>query len=132
MRGHAVEATLCAEDPEDGFVPAPGRLARLVLPIGTGIRVDCGFREGDQIPPDFDSMIAKIVAWGKDRTEALSRLRRALDDTTAIIEGGTTNRSFLLGVLGRAEVRAGRYDNRWLDRLTAEERTCPPPIRWRC
>ncbi|GAA2655119.1 ATP-binding protein [Paractinoplanes durhamensis] len=120
VRGHAVEATLCAEDPEDGFVPAPGRLARLVLPIGTGIRVDCGFREGDQIPPDFDSMIAKIVAWGKDRTEALSRLRRALDDTTAIIEGGTTNRSFLLGVLGRAEVRAGRYDNRWLDRLTAE------------
>ncbi|WP_199512560.1 ATP-binding protein [Nucisporomicrobium flavum] len=127
VRGHAVEARLCAEDPEDGFAPAPGRLVRLTLPAGTGVRVDPGFREGDRIPPDFDSMIAKIVAWGQDRAEALSRLRRALDDTTVVIDGGTTNRSFLLGLLGRPEVHAGRFDNHWLDRLTADGAHLPAP-----
>jgi len=127
VRGHAVEARLCAEDPENGFAPAPGRLVRLSLPTGTGIRVDAGFREGDRIPPDFDSMIAKIVAWGQDRTEALSRLRRALADTTVVIDGGTTNRSFLLGLLGRPEVNDGRFDNHWLDRWTAEGAHLPAP-----
>jgi acetyl/propionyl-CoA carboxylase alpha subunit/acetyl-CoA carboxylase carboxyltransferase component len=127
VRGHAVEARLCAEDPENGFAPAPGRLARLTLPTGTGIRVDSGFREGDRIPPDFDSMIAKIVAWGQDRAEALSRLRRALGDTTVVIEGGTSNRSFLLGLLSRPEVNAGHFDNHWLDRLTAEGAHLPAP-----
>ncbi|GID27459.1 ATP-binding protein [Paractinoplanes brasiliensis] len=127
VRGHAVEARLCAEDPQNGFVPAPGRLAALVLPGGTGVRVDSGFREGDRIPPDFDSMIAKIVAWGQNREEALARLRRALDDTTVVIDGGTTNRSFLIGLLGRPEVAAGRFDNQWLDRLTAAGEHLPAP-----
>ncbi|MFI1994549.1 carboxyl transferase domain-containing protein [Actinoplanes sp. NPDC020271] len=126
VRGHAVEARLCAEDPENDFAPAPGRLTRLVLPTGTGIRVDTGVREGDRIPPDFDSMIAKIVAWGGDRAEALARLRRALTQTTAVIEGGTTNRSFLLGLLGRPEVHAGRFDNHWLDRFTGGGGHLPP------
>ncbi|WIM92903.1 carboxyl transferase domain-containing protein [Actinoplanes oblitus] len=118
VRGHAVEARLCAEDPENDFAPAPGRLVRLTLPAGSGIRVDSGVREGDQIPAEFDSMIAKIIAWGADRAEALARLRRALAQTTAVIEGGTTNRSFLLDLLHRPQVRAGDYDNHWLDRLT--------------
>jgi acetyl/propionyl-CoA carboxylase alpha subunit/acetyl-CoA carboxylase carboxyltransferase component len=125
--GHAIEARVCAEDPENGFAPAPGRLARLRLPAGTGIRVDAGVREGDQIPPDFDSMIAKIVAWGHDRAEALARLRRALHETTVVVEGGTTNRSFLLTLLNRPEVRAGHFDNHWLDRLTAEAAHLPAP-----
>jgi acetyl/propionyl-CoA carboxylase alpha subunit/acetyl-CoA carboxylase carboxyltransferase component len=125
--GHAIEARVCAEDPENGFAPAPGRLARLRLPAGTGIRVDAGVREGDQIPPDFDSMIAKVVAWGHDRAEALARLRRALHETTVVVEGGTTNRSFLLTLLNRPEVRAGHFDNHWLDRLTAEAAHLPAP-----
>src|SRR6266508_2553159 len=91
-RGHAIEARLCAEDPENGFAPAPGRLAVLATPTGPGIRVDTGVREGDVVAPDFDSMIAKIVAWGHDRAEAIGRLRRALAQTTAVVEGGTTNR----------------------------------------
>ncbi|MCU7729479.1 ATP-grasp domain-containing protein [Actinoplanes sp. KI2] len=127
VRGHAVEARLCAEDPENDFAPAPGRLLRLDLPAGTGVRVDTGVREGDVIPPDFDSMIAKIVCWGRDREEAVARLRRALRQTTAVIEGGTTNRSFLLALLGRPEVRAGRFDNHWLDRLTAAGGHLPDP-----
>ncbi|MGE5696011.1 MAG: carboxyl transferase domain-containing protein, partial [Candidatus Sericytochromatia bacterium] len=125
VTGHAIEARLNAEDPENGFAPAPGRLARLRMPAGTGIRVDAGVREGDRIPADFDSMIAKIIAWGRDRDEAMARLCRALRETTAVVEGGTTNRSFLLMLLEHPEVRAGHFDNHWLDRLTSEAAHLP-------
>jgi acetyl/propionyl-CoA carboxylase alpha subunit/acetyl-CoA carboxylase carboxyltransferase component len=125
--GHAVEARLCAEDPEQGFVPAPGRVALLRLPTGAGLRVDFGVREGDTISGDFDSMIAKIIAWGQDRDEALARLRRALAQTAVVIEGGATNRSFLLTLLDRPELRSGAVDNRWLDRLTAAGEHVPAP-----
>ena len=117
--GHAMEARLCAEDPDQGFVPAPGRIAMLRLPTGTGVRVDSGVREGDQIPADFDSMIAKVIAWGRDRDEAAARLRRALAQSLVVVEGGTTNRSFLIGLLDRPEFRSGAIDNRWLDRYTS-------------
>ena len=76
--GHAVEARLNAEDPDRDFAPAPGRIVHLDLPAGPGIRVDTGVAEGDTIPPDFDSMIAKIIAYGRTREEALARLRRAM------------------------------------------------------
>src|SRR5689334_16474256 len=80
--GHAVEARLNAEDPDRDFAPAPGRIVRLALPSGPGVRVDTGVAEGDTIPPDFDSMIAKIIAVGRTREEALARLRRAMRETT--------------------------------------------------
>ncbi|HLN76301.1 MAG TPA: carboxyl transferase domain-containing protein [Nocardioidaceae bacterium] len=126
VNGHAVEARLCAEDPEQGFVPAPGRIAMLRLPTGSGVRVDSGVRECDTISAEFDSMIAKIVAWGQDRDEALARLRRALAQSAVVVEGGTTNRSFLLGLLDRPELRSGDFDNRWLDRLTSAGEHVPP------
>ena len=118
VSGYAIEARLCAEDPEHDFGPTPGRVSALRLPAGPGIRVDTGVAEGDAIPPEFDSMIAKIVARGRDRAEALSRLKRALGQSLVVIEGGTTNKAFLLSLASHPDVRAGRYDNRWLDRLT--------------
>jgi acetyl/propionyl-CoA carboxylase alpha subunit/acetyl-CoA carboxylase carboxyltransferase component len=114
--GHAFEARLCAEDPANGFAPAPGTIDLLRLPGGPGIRVDAGVAEGDAIPGEFDSMIAKVVAWGRDRSEALDRLIRALHETTAVVRDGTTNRSFLLRLLKRPEVRAGELDTGWLER----------------
>jgi acetyl/propionyl-CoA carboxylase alpha subunit/acetyl-CoA carboxylase carboxyltransferase component len=115
--GHAVEARLNAEDPDRDFAPAPGRVALLELPAGPGIRVDTGLGEGDVIPADFDSMIAKVIAYGRDREEALARLRRALGDTHVVIEGGATNKSFLLDLLDQPEVLDGSADTGWIDRV---------------
>jgi acetyl/propionyl-CoA carboxylase alpha subunit/acetyl-CoA carboxylase carboxyltransferase component len=120
--GHAVEARLNAEDPDRDFAAAPGRIKMLDLPAGPGIRVDTGVSEGDVIPADFDSMIAKIIASGRTRDEALARLRRAVAQTTVIIEGGTTNKSFVLDLLEQPEVISGRADTGWIDRVRAQGR----------
>ncbi|WP_286955934.1 MULTISPECIES: carboxyl transferase domain-containing protein [Arsenicicoccus] len=120
--GHAVEARLNAEDPDRDFAPSPGRIALLELPAGPGIRVDTGVAEGDTIPADFDSMIAKIIASGRDRDEALARLRRAMQETTVVIEGGATNKSFVLELLDAPEVIDGSADTGWIDRVRGEGR----------
>ena len=84
------------------------------------MRVDTGVAEGDVIPAEFDSTIAKVIAWGNDRDEALARLRRALAETMVVVDGGTTNQGFLLELLDRPEVRTGAVDTTWLDRLHAQ------------
>ncbi len=116
-RGHAVEVRLCAEDADNGFMPAPGKIMQFRIPGGPGIRVDSGFEEGDVVPPDFDSMMAKIMAWGATRAEALARLHRVLQRSALVIDGGTTNKGFLLELLMRPEVINGSYDIAWLDGL---------------
>ncbi|AEV83030.1 acetyl-CoA carboxylase [Actinoplanes sp. SE50] len=121
-RGHAIEARLNAEDPDRDFAPSPGRIVRLEFPAGPGIRVDTGVSEGDSIPGDFDSMIAKVIAYGKDRDEALGRLRRAMAETTVVIEGGATNKSFVLDLLDQPEVIDGSADTGWIDRVRGEGR----------
>ena len=124
--GHAVEARLNAEDPDRDFAPAPGRIALLELPSGPGIRVDTGVGEGDTIPADFDSMIAKIIAVGSSRSEALARLRRAMRETTVVIDGGATNKSFILDLLVQPEVVDGGgdgwADTGWIDRVRKQGR----------
>ena len=126
--GHAVEARLNAEDADNDFAPAPGTVRLLKFPLGTGIRVDTGIAQGDVIPPDYDSMVAKVIAWGRDRNEALARLRTALRETTVVIDGGTTNKSFLLDLLDRDEVVSATADTGWLDRSGAGTATGPSPM----
>ncbi len=114
--GHAVEARLNAEDADNGFAPAPGTVQLLRFPLGSGIRVDTGIAQGDVIPPEYDSMVAKIIGWGRDRSEALARLRAALHETTVVLDDGTTTKSFLLDLLGRPELISASADTGWLDR----------------
>ena len=120
VHGHAIEARLTAEDPERGFAPAPGLIEHLALPAGPGIRVDTGVTAGDVIPPQFDSMIAKVIAWGRDRPEARARLSRALRQTATVIDGGTTNKAFLLDLLDRPEFVRGEAGTTWLDTMMAD------------
>ncbi len=117
--GHAIEVRLNAEDPENGFAPAPGAIERFRILTGPGVRVDTGVEEGDTIPAEFDSMIAKIIACGQNRKEALSRLQRALRGAVVVIKGGATNKSFLLDLLSRSEVQRGEAHNGWLDHLAS-------------
>ena len=119
--GHAIEARLNAEDPEQDFAPSPGTIELLRLPCGPGIRVDTGVCEGDAISPEYESMVAKVIAFGRDRAEARARLLRALGETTVVVRGGTTNKAFLLDLLKRPELVAGTVDTGWLDRLVASD-----------
>ncbi|MGC1285639.1 MAG: biotin carboxylase N-terminal domain-containing protein, partial [Streptosporangiaceae bacterium] len=125
VSGHAIEARLTAEDPDRGFAPAPGEIEHLALPAGPGIRVDTGVAAGDVIPPQFDSMIAKVIAWGRDRGEARARLSRALKQTATVIRGGTTNKAFLLDLLDRPAFIRGEVDTTWLDTMLADGYTPP-------
>lgn len=125
QRGHAIEVRLNAEDPEDNFAPSPGVVERLRLASGPGLRVDTGIAEGDEIPSDFDSMVAKIIAHGRTREEAMARLRRALLESEVVIRGGTSNKGFLLGLIDHPAVRSSNVDVGWVDRLVAEGKHLP-------
>ncbi len=117
--GHAIEVRLNAEDPDNSFAPAPGVIERFRILTGPGVRIDTGVAEGDTVPAEFDSMIAKIIAHGQTRKEALARLQRALRESVVVIQGGASNKAFLLDLLNRAEVQNGESDIGWLDRLAA-------------
>ena len=111
--GHAVEARIYAEDAGKGFLPAVGRLVHLKFPDGD-IRVDAGVREGDEITPFYDPMIAKVIAHGKTRAEALAKLAGALGRTE--IAGTVTNTAFLARLCRDADFAEGRLDTGLIDR----------------
>ncbi|TMB57827.1 MAG: acetyl-CoA carboxylase biotin carboxylase subunit [Chloroflexi bacterium] len=107
-RGHAIEARVYAEDPHDGFRPAPGRVMAWQMPAGPGIRVDAGISEGSLLPTEYDPLLAKLVVHAPDRASALARLRRALEET--LIGGVQTDLSFLRWLLDEPGFAAGEYD----------------------
>jgi acetyl/propionyl-CoA carboxylase alpha subunit/acetyl-CoA carboxylase carboxyltransferase component len=118
-QGVAIEARVCAEDPAAGFLPTPGRIACFDPALGPRVRVDSGVSLGTVIPGSFDSLIAKVIATGGSREEARSRLVCALADFELLIEGGATNKGFLIDVLEAPEFRRGGVDTAWLDRAGA-------------
>jgi acetyl/propionyl-CoA carboxylase alpha subunit len=120
-RGHAIEARICAEDPTKGFLPKPGPVDELQWaggegePQGLSLRVESGVRVGSKVTPFYDSMIAKMIAWGKTRDVALDVLDSALAGTK--IAPVTTNVAFVRRILGDPEFRAGRYDTSFAEAL---------------
>ncbi len=113
-RGHAFEVRLYAEDPFRGFVPSPGKIERLRLPEGPGVRNDCGVYEGDEVSIHYDPMLGKLIVWGRDRREALLRLRRALEEIR--IEGIRTTVPLYRALVDDPDFVAGSLDIEMLDR----------------
>ena len=130
--GHAIEVRLYAEDAEGGFLPATGRIERLRWPSGAGVRVDAGVAEGDEVGGRFDPMLAKIIAHGRDRAQALDRLTTALDGT--LVLGLTTNLRFLRWLVREPVVRDGEARTDTLDRIWPPDdwtaRTAIPEAAW--
>jgi acetyl-CoA/propionyl-CoA carboxylase, biotin carboxylase, biotin carboxyl carrier protein len=116
-RGHAIECRINAEDPATGFTPAPGRITGYREPAGLGVRVDSGYRGGDEIPSAYDSLIAKLVAWGANRHQAVRRMRRALDDF--VIEGVPTTISAHHVMLSDESFLAGSHTTALVGELAA-------------
>ncbi|CAH1653032.1 MULTISPECIES: biotin carboxylase N-terminal domain-containing protein [unclassified Chelatococcus] len=114
LRGHAIEARVAAEDPAAGFAPSAGRIGRLDLPAGPWVRTDFGFGPGDAVPPFYDSMLGKVLAWGSGRAEAARRLSGALAETR--IEGVASNCTFLRRVVDSDAFAQVDIDVGWIER----------------
>ena len=112
IHGHAIELRVCAEDPMNNFLPDIGKLERYVRPQGAGVRVDDGMEEGQEIPIYYDPMIAKLIAYGKDRTEAIERLTRAIDEYK--ISGVATTLSFGKWVINHPDFVSGKFDTSFI------------------
>ncbi len=125
-RGHALEARLNAEDPYAGFLPQSGRVLQLDWPQLPGLRIDTGLREGLEVTPHFDPLLAKLVAWGADREQARRRLIEALRGMTLL--GVTTNQAFLIQVLESPLFRTAASRTTSLESLSWPEPPVPPEI----
>ena len=124
--GHAVEARLYAEDPEKGFLPSTGKLWALQFPEGEGIRIDTGVEPGDTVTPFYDPMIAKVIAHGATRDEALDRLGAALGET--IVAGPRTNLAFLKKLTEAPGFREGPFDTGFIERNISALGAEPQPL----
>ena len=122
--GHAIEARIYAEDPDKGFLPATGTIRAWREPSGDDIRVDTGFRAGDAVTPYYDALLAKLIAWGADRPQALSRLAEALEAFE--VAGVTTNLAFLKALLRHPQVVRDEIDTGFIEReISALTRRAP-------
>jgi acetyl-CoA carboxylase, biotin carboxylase subunit len=125
MNGHAIECRVYAEDPENNFLPSPGRITRLRVPQGPGVRDDSGVYEGSEVSIYYDPMISKFAVHGKDREEAIGRMRRALAEYN--IGGIKTTLPFFREVLEDEEFVAGRIDTGFISKW--QERRAKPEIK---
>ena len=115
--GHAIECRINAEDPES-FAPSPGRVEAVHVPGGLGVRIDSAIYAGYSIPPYYDSLIGKLIVFGKSRNECMMRLRRALGEY--VIEGVSTTIPLFQQLLSEPAIMDGRYDIHWLEKYLAE------------
>lgn len=113
--GHSIEFRINAEDPENGFRPSPGKIQSLHFPGGYGVRIDSHVYQSYTIPPYYDSLIAKLIVWGKDRNDAINRGKRALEEFT--IEGIKTTIPFHLQVLKDERFLNGNFDTHFLEKF---------------
>ena len=112
-RGHAIEARIIAENPARGFAPSPGRIRVWRPPHGEGVRLDTAMEEGANVPPFYDSMIAKLIVHAPDRSKSVERLRAALE--SFVVEGISTNIPFLRSIAAHPDFISNRVDTRWLE-----------------
>jgi acetyl-CoA carboxylase biotin carboxylase subunit len=117
LHGHALECRINAEDPEHNFLPSPGKIEELHMPGGPGIRIDSHVYAGYYIPPNYDSLIAKLIAHGRNREEALVRMHRALEEF--VVEGVETTIPFHLKVLDHPDFKAGNVNTGFLNQFFA-------------
>ena len=115
LTGHAIECRINAENPEQNFRPSPGVINSLHIPGGLGIRVDSAVYQGYEIPPYYDSMIAKLICFGPNRESAIAKMKWALSEF--IVDGVSTNIDFQLRLIRRQEFLDGNYDNGFLGRV---------------
>ena len=126
FRGHAIECRVCAEDPQNDFLPSTGKLSYVRPPQGPGIREDRGYEQGSNISVYYDSLLAKVIAWAPNRNAAIQRMRRALQDYR--IMGVTTNISMLLSLIEHPAFARGDFSTDFISRhaLDLQGRDLPP------
>ena len=124
LRGHAIECRIYAEDPDNNYFPSPGKITLLLLPSGPGIRRDSGMYEGWTVPMDYDPLLAKLIGYGTDREQAISRLTRALNEY--FVGGIKTNISLFRRILSDPDFRAAKMDTGFLDRLLKQKKAEAP------
>ena len=111
--GHAIEMRINAEDPARNFMPNPRRISRWVAPSGPGVRVDSGYGPGTEVPPNYDSLVAKLIVHGADRAEAIARARRALREF--VLAGPATTIPYHRAILENADFKAGKLTTRFIE-----------------
>ena len=124
LRGHAIECRVYAEDPENNYFPSPGKITELAEPAGPGIRVDGGIYAGWDVPIEYDPMLAKLIAYGENRGQAIARMQRGLGEY--LVQGVKTNLALFRSILSNEDFLAGRADTGLLSRRVRESGSSAP------
>jgi len=124
-RGWAMECRVCAEDPEQNFFPSPGRILQLREPAGPGVRLDSGVYSGWTVPLEYDPLLAKLVVWAPDRSAAIGRMLRALQEYSIV--GVETNLKFFREILNDAQFREGRLNTGFIADFFNRRKPAPEP-----